>query len=291
MKCSTIGINLPVDTRIERLDEALQRYEENGFDAVEITLSGFPLILAGKIQPQVIEYLKPVLERHQLIYSAHVGLAMDLRNLEGMERQREVMFACIDVCAELGLNPVNFHYEEQTRSTAREQAYEQNIRDAADYAAERGIRINVENIETERIEPVLAFLKKLNHPNVGMTLDLGHLWLSSRYFGYDFMQAVRDCTPLVRHVHVNDNSGDFEPMRITNYMMYNTLDLGGRFEYGRGDIHIPPFWGNAPLKEAFAELCGAGFDGIWLLEYYNDRFVPWNAQIQERVRTEIEKNG
>ena len=35
MKCSTIGINLPVDTRIERLDEALPRYEENGFDAVE----------------------------------------------------------------------------------------------------------------------------------------------------------------------------------------------------------------------------------------------------------------
>ncbi|MDH8276249.1 hypothetical protein QIG69_28250, partial [Klebsiella pneumoniae] len=62
-----------------------------------------------------------------------------------------------------------------------------------------------------------------------------------------------------------------------------TLDKGYRFAFSRGDIHIPPLWGTAPLREAFAILKQAGYDGIWLCEYYSHLFHPLNDSIRRKV--------
>lgn len=284
MKDIQIGINLPDSTSLEQLDGALCKLREDGFDAVEITLSSFPMIIGGVVQERVVQYVREVLCKHDLTYTAHIGMGMDLRDTVRWERHRAVLQSSIDVCAALHMKCLNLHYEEQSRHSQKEALYRSHIDFAADYAAAKGIQINIENIETERIEPLLLLLHDLCHDNVGMTVDLGHLYLSAQYFGYDFLEAVRMCAPLVRHVHVNDNTGDFESMRITDHLMYNTLDIGCRIEHGRGDIHIPPLWGKVPLREAFALLQEQGFDGVWLLEYYNERFVPFNAEIQRAVR-------
>jgi Sugar phosphate isomerases/epimerases len=283
-----IGINLPSSANLNNLDAELARIEKDGFDACEINLSTAPLIIGGKVRQPVVDYVKGVLERHSLRYTAHAGYGLDLRNLEEQEMHRAVLFSSIDVCAALGINPLNLHYEVQTIYPAREEAFLKAHLEAAEYSMERGVQLNVENIEVEYAYKAAEFVRTVNHPNLGMTLDLGHLFLSSRYFGYDFMESVRDCLPLLRHIHINDNTGDFEPLRLTDFQIYNTLDRGYRFTFGRGDIHVPPFWGEAPIREALPVIKKSGYSGIWMCEYYNQSFHPFNRSVQETVRSTIE---
>lgn len=284
-----VGVNVPGGTGLDKLDGALERITGDGFDAAELNLSSCPLIIGGRLMEPVLNYMKQVLKKYPLVYTAHAGYGMDLRNLEDRDLQHAVLFASIDACAALNLNPLNIHYEEYSRKKPEEDAFFRQVREAADYAEQKKVRINIENIEVEHYRYALDAVKKLSHPNVGMTLDLGHLFISSRYFGYDYLEAVKECAPFVRHLHINDNNGVFEPMRLSNMQLYNTLDKGYRFAFSRGDIHIPPFWGDAPLKEAFTILKEADYKGIWLCEYYSHLFHPLNADILKRVRKEIKE--
>jgi sugar phosphate isomerase/epimerase len=151
-----------------------------------------------------------------------------------------------------------------------------------------GVKLSIENIEVEIAEKTAEFVRAIDHPNLGMTLDLGHLYLSAKHFGYDFLETVKKCAPLLSHLHLNDNTGDFEMMRLTNFDLYKTMDRNYRFAFGRGDIHVPPFWGKAPLAEAIAVIKQTEYSGFWICEYYNQSFVPFNREVQERVRREIE---
>lgn len=289
MKQYKIGINLPSSTNLTSLEAELDRIERDGFDACEINLSAVPLIIGGEVRKQTADYVKGILDRHDLQYTAHASYGLDLRNLEEHEMQRAVLFSSIDVCAVLGLDLLNLHYEMQSDDVAREEAFFQAHLAAAEYASKKGVQLSIENIEVEYVYKTADFVRAVNHSNLGMTLDLGHLFLSANYFGYDFMSAVDDCAPLMRHLHINDNTGDFEPLRLTDFAIYNTLDRGYRFAFGRGDIHVPPFWGKAPLGEALSIIKKSGYSGIWMCEYYNQSFQPFNRSVQERVRSEIEK--
>ena len=282
-----VGVNVPGGTKLSALDGALREIAADGFEAAELNLSSCPLIIGGRLMKPVVEYMRTVLRKYDLHYTAHAGYGMDLRNLADQKLQHDVLFASIDACAELGLNPLNLHYEEYSRKVPEEEAFFRNVREAADYAQTKGVKLNVENIEVEDYRYALEAVQKLNHPNVGMTLDLGHLFISSRYFGYDYMDAVRACAPYARHLHINDNNGVFEPMRLSNMQLYNTLDKGYRFAFSRGDIHIPPFWGDVPLKDAFRVLKDAKYGGIWLCEYYSHLFSPLNGDILMNVRKMI----
>jgi len=288
MKQPVIGINLPDTTTLTNLDAELNRIQEDGYDACEINLSTFPLMIGGELQAPTVEFVKKVLSRHSLHYTAHASYGLDLRNLEERDMHRAVLFASIDICSALGMNPLNLHYEVQSMFASRELAFFRAVTEAADYAQARGIGITIENIEIEDAGKVADFLRTANHPNLGMTLDLGHLFLSANYYGYDYLSTVEACAPLIRHLHINDNTGHFEPLRLTNFEIYNTLNRGYRFTFGRGDIHVPPFWGKAPLQEALSIIKKSGYKGIWLCEYYNQSFLPFNKGVQERGRREIE---
>ena len=283
-----VGVNLPDSTNLTNLEETLSRFRKDGFDACEINLSTLPMIIGGVVQTAVVEHVKEILSHVPLRYTAHAGYGLDLRNLEEIDMHLAVLFSSVDVCAALGITPLNLHYEVQSMYTDREQAFMKAHTEAAEYGQKLGVQLSIENIEVEYAKKAADFVRAANHPNLGMTLDLGHLFLSATHFGYDFMETVRDCAPLLKHLHINDNTGDFEPLRITNFDIYRTQDRGYRFAFGRGDIHIPPFWGKVPLKEAIAVIKAAGYQGVWLCEYYNQNFVPFNREVQERVRREIE---
>lgn len=283
-----LGVNVPGGTILGGLEGALERIAGDGWRAAELNLSSCPIIIGGRLQEPVAAHMADVMGRFPLRYTAHASYGLDLR-LDGAAGQlhRQVLLASLDACAALGADRLNVHYEERARDRAAERRFLDRVREAADRGAALGVAVNVENIEVEDVRWALEAVQALNHPNCGMTLDLGHLWLSAQTFGYDYLQAVRDCAPYVRHVHVNDNDGVFEPMRLTDQQLYNTLDKGARICFSRGDIHIPPFWGSAPLGPAMGILKRAGYEGIWLCEYYSHLFHPLNRQIRERVEKEL----
>jgi sugar phosphate isomerase/epimerase len=96
-----------------------------------------------------------------------------------------------------------------------------------------------------RIGPIARQLEAIDDPNVGMTLDVTHLYLSSLDLGFEYLDAVREAAPWVRHLHVSDNFG--------------RLDSGypcerDRRAFGEGDLHMPPSWGSIPYREVLGRL-------------------------------------
>ncbi|MBN1640834.1 MAG: sugar phosphate isomerase/epimerase [Anaerolineae bacterium] len=105
------------------------------------------------------------------------------------------------------------------------------------------------------VPALVGQVSAVDHPYLGLTLDLGHLYLAARYCGFDYLGAIREAAPHVRHVHGSDNEG-----RLGGVFD----DLGSRVPYGDGDVHLPPGWGSLPHADALSAL--AGYDGLYVME-------------------------
>ena len=283
-----IGINLPnnsVDPELTR--RTLGAFRDDGFDAVEVCLDTYPLIIDGEICRPWVECLKRLLGEFSLRYSAHIGRGLDLRDLRNREKHRAVLRASIDICAELGLSPLVLHYEVKSRDLEAERYFLQAHREAADYAGKKGILVVVENIEVELVEPVIELVDAVGSESLRMAFDTGHAFLASHYFKFDYLEAFKKTLPYLAHLHLSDNTGVFEELRVTDRPKYDSLPMGYRYEYGRGDIHLPPYFGKIPFDDIFALL--GDYDGIYLCEYYEDRFIPFNGDVQRKVRQNIVK--
>jgi sugar phosphate isomerase/epimerase len=98
-------------------------------------------------------------------------------------------------------------------------------------------------------------VNEVNHPNLGLTLDLGHLVLAANVCGFDYLGAIREAAPHVRHIHGHDNFG-----RLGSVFD----DLHERIPYGDGDLHLPIGWGTIPHLESLVQL--VGYEGLYVLE-------------------------
>lgn len=284
MNTPLIGINGLIKIKPEQLEASLEAIRGFGFDCMEFNLASIPLIAHGEPVEPYVDYVRGIFERSPLKITGHIGEGLDLRNLREPALHKSVLAASIDVCARLGIDRLTLHFSKASPILKEEEAFFEAHAEAADYAASRGVLLLMENIEIEDYRKVIDMVRRMNHDNFKMTLDIGHLYLSVRYFGGDFLQAVRECAPLVRHTHINDNTGRFEPMRLENFDLYKTLHMGTRTALGSGDIHLPPLWGKIPIREAVEILRGAGFDGIFLCEYENDLYMPFGEKIQQDMR-------
>lgn len=278
-----VGINLPNSSYDP---DATRRYfgtfRENGFDAVEICLDTWPLIIDGEICEPWVGYLEGLVKDFPFRYSAHIGRGLDLRDLKNKEKHRAVLKASIDICTRLGFSPLVLHYEVKSRDQEVEKYFIKAHKEAAEYAEQKGVLIVVENIEVELVEPVIELVAAVDAKNLRMAFDTGHSFLASQYFKFDFMDSFRKTLPYLAHLHLSDNTGIFEELRISDRPKYDSLPMGYRIEYGRGDIHLPPYFGKIPYDELFSLL--GNYEGMFICEYYVERFLPFGEVVQRRVR-------
>lgn len=279
-----IGINALTKTSPEHFEESVVTVINSGYDAMELCLSALPLLAGGEIVEPYAAYVADIFARYPLRYTAHIGVGLDLRNREDYALHNKVLLSSIDLCERLGMDRLTLHFESESPDPERETMFFDAHAHGADYAAQKGILLLIENIEVEDYRKVIRMVQTLDRENFKMTLDTGHLYLSTRYFGGEYETAVRECAPYVRHVHLNDNTGRFEPMRLENFALYKTLPMGMRTALGSGDVHLPPLWGNIPMKRTAEILRDAGFDGVLICEYENDLYRPFLGQIQTAVR-------
>ncbi|MFQ3621008.1 MAG: sugar phosphate isomerase/epimerase family protein [Spirochaetales bacterium] len=283
-----VGINLPGTSDPELLKKRLSTFQEDGFDAVEICLDSFPLIIDGEPCEPWIAYLEKLIQEFPFRYSAHIGRGLDLRDLPRLLKHRLVLQHSIDICARLHLSPLVLHYELQSKNQEVEKTFLEEHRKAAQFAADRGVTLVLENIEVELVEPVIEAVASIDSPNLRLAFDTGHAFLAAHYFKFNFLESFQKVLPFLGHLHLSDNTGVFEELRITDRPTYDSLPMGWRYEYGRGDIHLPPYWGKIPYDELFK--LAKNYEGMYICEYYSERFLPFNAQIQQKVRTQIVKN-
>jgi len=116
--------------------------------------------------------------------------------------------------------------------------------DVRDWAVSYYIKFNM------TLDEMLEFVNAV--PELKITLDIGHLYLASNYFGFDMFRYIKTFAKRIVHVHVDDNFG---------------LDTGfGTKSRKYGDLHLPLDHGNLPWREVIKLLNNLGYEGIYSLE-------------------------
>lgn len=94
-----------------------------------------------------------------------------------------------------------------------------NIREAADYAEEKGIKLAIEAINryetyfANTLTKAYALVKRINHKAVGIMADLFHMSIEERSISESLLM-IRD--ELV-HVHIADNTREAAGMGSTDF--------------------------------------------------------------------------
>jgi sugar phosphate isomerase/epimerase len=281
--------------QLRRLERSLAHFQEIGFPLVEIDPTPFSLIVNGELRrPQLADFLS-ILRGFDLRYSVHGLMRLNLAYDPRHELCRRIMRCQIEICRAMGASRLVYHSglqaldavryrvrssllsEEELASGARREV--EAFRDLAPVAADAGVVMGMENGDPHqweynvlaqfgrprselpthhprlKVAPIVRQLEAINHPNVGLALDIGHLYIAAHDLEFDYLEAISEAAPWVKHLHVSDNLGRLD----------QGFDLEqDRWAFGEADVHLLPGWGNIPYHEAFARL--PNYEGDLILE-------------------------
>ena len=232
-------------------------------------MDGTGLIFGGRLHPERLTEALRAFAGQPFSYSVHSPSSLDLRDRRNREAQMALARATLGFSREVGARVLVIHFEQQSRDREDEAAFTDAILRLSDDAGD--VLLGVENIEVERVEPVVERVREIGRPNVIMTFDVGHAALAAAQFGFDLMDAVRTARPVVGHLHVNDNFGRYDPLRLENFTLYRTQTPADTFPLGKGDLHLPVGWGALPLEQVFGAL--RGYRGTVIHEYRYQLFA------------------
>ncbi len=317
-----IGLNVDagwLDGDLGRLEASLTYLAELGYDAAEIPPHGVDVIRCGQLDRTQVARVRAITRQFPLHYTIHGPDKLNLANHPDLPLQRAIFEASLQFCAELEADVFVYHsgqialerpalgLEDLPDEAALQASWEREtatLTELAARAAELGVTIAVENRDphlwevatlirnhhpaTElptyhagmRLDALAQQVATIGAPNVGLTLDVGHAYLAASFCQTDFLTSVATAAPYVRHIHWHDNFGHLDwTSEAQEYRLPN----------GEGDLHMPPGWGNIPLKEV-AELL-EGYTGWLILEirpryraYYAQALADTQALLKEAAR-------
>ncbi len=311
MRIKGIGIDAHsprLDGSLEVLEHDLTLFQRVGFDYVEIPVHGVDAILGGKLNERRVKEVQEILARFDLQYTVHSPDPLNLCDVGGKRRshfqarcrldlQKAVFRASLEFTEAIGAeimvyhggatNPPNNNSEEAGLSVERLKEIEREaLSELASFAATLGIVIGVENIGSTsysaRIAELVEQVREINHPNVGITLDFGHAYLTARHLGYDFLEAVELAAPYIVHTHVHDNFGRMVALPHDDVPYIHTAP------FGVNDMHLPPGWGEIPYREVFS--CLKDYQGVVLMEL-KPRYGPYFEEALQETRRLLAEGG
>jgi len=285
------GIGTNVDTRrvngsIKRLVSELEFFKSIGFDYVEIPAAGLDVIARGRIIRKRLERVKELLSNYNFRYTVHAPDVINLKIKTNPWHYR-VMEATIEFAGEINAEVVVYHYGEVDHSIDVPERVQRKteivaLRELADLAKEKGVVIGVENVG-HPVSEVLKLVRAVNHPNVKLVIDVGHLFIVSNYTGIDFYDELKKGLPYAVELHLSDNFGE-SPQ---TYQKIPDVEAF-RFVYGIGDLHLPIGEGDIPYNKVFRLIKGSGFSGIVILEINSmDRFADEYADSLNLLRRRL----
>jgi sugar phosphate isomerase/epimerase len=248
------------------LAEDLELLEGAGPDFVEVWPQNLGVILGGRLDTNRLRAVGEPLLRADLAYTVHAPLEVNLMDLTSPGLQRDVLDASLRFAKVIGAEVVVCHAGQRLGARdarhsmeAQLSAERSALREAGDLAGELGVTIAVENYYPER--PILRGavydysvwpsrlaeqISAVDHPAVGICLDVGHAALAADFFGFDLIGECASIAPLVRHVHLHDN------LQKTN--LTGEPPVSEHTVYGLGDLHLPPGRGTIPLEDLFRRM-------------------------------------
>lgn len=247
-------------------------------------MDGTGIIFGGRLHPDRLREALRAYAEQPFGYSVHSPSSLDLRDRRNREAQMDLARATLRFSREVGARVLVIHFERRAHDREDEAAFTDAILSLSDEAGD--VKLGIENIEVERVEPVVERVREIGRPNVIMTLDVGHAALAAAQFEFDLLDGIRAALPVVGHVHVNDNFGRYDPLRLENFTLYRTQTPADTFPLGKGDLHLPVGWGALPLERVFGAL--RGYRGTVIHEYRHHLFAGSAAADHARVRALVD---
>lgn len=291
-----VGTNLSdarLDGHLSAMASDLGHLATWGIQAVEVPVHGLDAIQNGVLDEEKTRQATRLLEPLGLRISVHSPNSLDLMDQDAFELQVEVLRASLEFTQRIGAEIIVVHpgrwinedaflwqrcRPDEVACRTLQEREEQVIRELAQKYPD--IRIGLENARpykgvspycySEKPAELVRQVERIDCPNVGITLDFGHLNLSARYFELDPMEEIRRMAPHVVHCHVHDNAG--RSVYPTEKIQTHQLPLG------KGDSHMPPGLGTIPFSDWMACLPG-DYSGLMIAELRGRYF----QQTQEAV--------
>ncbi|SEP13029.1 sugar phosphate isomerase/epimerase [Paenibacillus sp. OV219] len=302
MKNRGIGISLNADMvngDLAVLEQHLGYIADSGCDYAELIMHGLDIVINGQVHPKRLERVRSVLSKFRLGYTLHLPYELNLMSLEKGEDYYRCFEAGIELSAAIGCDMIVYHssyaqltdknlehYYEKYGKMYREKLYAilleedvERLRSLGNKAQQHGIQIGIENniwydLKCDytyglRPQDVVEHVRRIGLDNVGITLDIGHCYLTSIAHGYDFEQAIVDALPFVKHLHVHNNFGKLKD--AGSYM--------SNLPYGYGDLHLPVGWGSIPYADVFRWI--DGYEGIVNMEIEFRLYPHFRESVEE----------
>ncbi len=270
-----VGVNIADNETVadpDKLERKLAIISELGFDVAEIPVHAMEVIHNGRIEREKLKTYTKLLRRFPLKYSVHAPYDLNLFRTDDRETEQRTLLSVVEICGEIGADVLVYHgaryvgeeqfmypqswrnySEAEKQSLLREE--QEWLRRAGDRAQTLGVRIGIENLRPYPECPEYGYavlphllaeqVRNIDHPQVGITLDVGHFYMTSRKFQLDMSKQMQAIAPHVIHLHVHDNFGKLSYSSEKDQFQLRTL--------GRGDLHMPIGTGEVPM-DTFAEM-------------------------------------
>jgi sugar phosphate isomerase/epimerase len=263
MAFRSVGTNLSRQYAddVGELASDLEALKSAGPDFVEVWPQNLGVILGGSLDTNRLRAVGKSLLEAELAYTVHAPLEVNLMDLTSHGLQRDVLEASLRFARVIEAEVVVCHAGQRVgardaRHSMRDQlsAERSGLREAGDLAGELGLTIAVENYYPEQpIQRGAVYdysvwpsqlaeqISAVDHPAVGICLDVGHAALAANFFGFDLIEECATIASLVRHIHLHDN------LQKTN--LTGEPQASEHTVYGLGDLHLPPGKGTIPLED------------------------------------------
>ncbi|MGI6149121.1 MAG: sugar phosphate isomerase/epimerase [Firmicutes bacterium] len=252
-----IGINADsgrIDGRLDVLEADLRKFAEAGFEWVEIAAHSLDVLVHGSLIPSRLHEVKRLVSSFDLKYTLHCPDPTNLMDRVFGELHKQVLHACLELAAEIEAPIVVYHCgqpdspEEEAELCKRER---EALAELGQRAQTLGVTICVENallspftfpertgFSAARIDHVVGHIEEIAHPSVKLCLDIGHGFIAANVLGFDLAEGLRRAQPYIRHLHLHDNFGLYNPN--SGGKIINSLP------FGFGDLHRAPGDGSIP---------------------------------------------
>lgn len=261
MAMGSVGINRVGG--VAGLAGQLEDLKTAGADFVELWVGELGVIRGGELDETRLRSVRESLLESDLSYTVHAPIELNLMQPGGADLHRDVLLASIRFAGEIGAKAIVCHagqraWSRDARVSFKDQltAERYALREAGNLAGHLGVSVAVENYYPDQgvlngavydysVWPsgLADQVSEVDHPSVGICLDVGHAALAANAFGFDLFGECAAASPLVRHLHLHDNLGrtdlDVDPLSYGNAV------------YGIGDLHLPPGSGAIPLEALF----------------------------------------
>lgn len=261
--CVLRGIGINIDTRrlagsITNLEAELNKFKQLGFDYAEVPPAGLDLILSGKLSQERFHRCVQLLESSGMKFTVHGPDPVDLS--KDREEDFLILSAVIDFAEGIGADSVVYHCAWSGKNDEKKNREIENLKRLSEKLEEKKVCLVVENT-VQTVEQVLEIVCSVNHSQIKLLIDVGHLFLRFRGDRETFLKQFALGLPYAFEIHVHDNFGKPEDGFERNI----TEQLHFAYLYGVGDLHLPIGLGQIPFEQIF-ELLRNKFQGIVVLE-------------------------